>query len=301
MRRFRTTPTLVPEVAPRFWVGAVRYRSVRILTRKGRLDMGFRVPAWILAVALSLSATAAWAVYTGEADALLNEEEVAQLPEAAKGPYTRAVERFDHIDRDTGVQLLVEAAKAAPDYVPLQFLLANRARDRARFHYGVRALEYYDIAEEAAQRILQQPLLSLEEKRRAEQLLGIIQDERETLPTREKKMIESGFEAIVIPLAIRRSETMGKEFTPKEINKAMGKAQAQAEGGEASTAAPSSGAAAAEFPTMGEGVVLPSYALPTEQPAQPAGQQRGQGYYPGYQPYYGQPLEPGMPGGPPIF
>jgi hypothetical protein len=89
---------------------------------------------------------------------------------------------------------------------------------------------------------------------------------------------------------------MGKELTPKEINKARGKAETEAEGGEAATAAtPPSGAAAAEFPTMGEGVTLPSYALPTEQPAQPVGQQGGRGYYPGYQPYYGQ------PGGPPIF
>jgi len=215
-----------------------------------------------------MCATAGWAIYTGEQDTLLSEENAASLSQDAKALYERAVKAYDHVDRDSGVQYLDMAAKVATDSVPLQFVLAARARDRARFYYGVRSLEYYDISEAAVQRVLQQTTLSLEEKRRAEQMLESIRTERELVPSKDKKKEEVGFRAIVIPIAIERAKDKGMEMTPEQINAALGKqkaTQSDETAGVTAATPPASG----QFPVPSTAMPLASYGVPTEKPAAP--------------------------------
>lgn len=248
----------------------------------------------ILVIGVAL-APSAWAVYTGTGDALLTEKDLAKLPEAARAPYEQAVKAYDHIDRDAGVQYLVQAAKAAPDFVPLQFVLAERARERARFYYGVKALEYYDKAEEAIQRVLKQPLLSLEEKRQAQELLSSVRTERDLVPSKDKKMEELGFKAIVIPIAVKRAEAKGMKVTPSEISAALGNKE-QENAKEVTTTPGENSAGTAEYPVAGGKIPLASYSVPTEKPAAPPPGQ--QPFYPGMGMPYGGGYPPGITGAP---
>lgn len=256
---------------------------------------------FVLAFAFTLSA-ASWAAYTGAEDALLEAEDRADLPEPAREPYDMALKAYDHVDRDSGVLYLEQAAKAAPEFIPIQFILASRARDRARFYYGVKALEYYDKAEEAVQRVQMQTNLSLEEKRHADQLLQTIRTEREMASSKDKKMEETGFQAIVIPLAVQRAKARGLEVTPDQISAALGKktpgATAEAAGGAAPAAAgATSPAAAGQYPVAGAGLPLASYGIATDKPAAPPPGQ------PGFQPFpnamgFPSGMPPGMSYGP---
>lgn len=178
---------------------------------------------------LALSPVGAMAYNTGENDALLEESQAKALPPAALAYYRQAEKAFDHIDRDAGVRFLEQAGKEAQDSMPLQFVVALRARQRARFYYGSKALEFYDIAEEAVQRILKQPVIKSEEKRRAEELLKVIQSERENLAANDKKKADVGFQAVVKPLAMERAKARGLSPSLETEAKA-------AKRGEASTA-----------------------------------------------------------------
>lgn len=152
-----------------------------------------------------------WCAITGEGDTLLSEAEAARLPQEAVASYEKAVQSYDRVDRDMGVMHLEEAAKAAPEFLPLQFILVQRARDRGRFHSGHQALKYFDIAEQAVQRILAQPELTLEQKRNAEDQLRFIQNARETQASKDKKKAELGFQAVVFPLALERARNKGMD------------------------------------------------------------------------------------------
>lgn len=157
-----------------------------------------------LAAWLVLSPMAAAAYNSGENDVLLSAMDQRALTPAALAVYVKAERAYDRIDRDAGVEFLSEAARLAPDSMPLQFTLAQRARQRARFYSGRKALDFYDIAEEAVQRVLRSPDLQLEERRRAEELLQSISGERENLSARDRRNQEVGFKAIVYPTAAYR-------------------------------------------------------------------------------------------------
>ncbi len=249
----------------------------------------------LFALAAVAVAAAAWAAYTGDGDQLLTEPDMANLPKEALTEYKLAEISYDHVDRDAGVSHLSEAAKRAPDFIPLQFCVASRARDRARFYSGVRSLEYYDIAEEALQRILKQSVLSQEEKRRADELIATIRREREEAPMKEKKMAELGFKTIVLPTAMERAKAAGTALTPEQISKLLGSQAPGTTTAAGTTAQPGSTAATGTTPgspVIPGGDVPPSYGVPTEKPAVPTGPQ-----VPGGMPYYGEPGMPVPPGG----
>jgi hypothetical protein len=197
-----------------------------------------------------------WCAITGEGDTLLTEAEVARMPKEAQASYQKALRSYDRIDRDMGVIYLEEAAKAAAEFIPLQFILVQRARDRGRFHSGHQALKYFDIAEQAVQRILAQPELTLEQKRNAEDQLRFIQNARETQAAKDKKKAELGFRAIVFPLALERARNKGMD-----VDNILGK---KAEVGK--TRAEETGAVPAFKPVPGFPAAPPPAAFPMQQP-----------------------------------
>lgn len=218
--------------------------------------MRWKNPLLALVAILLFCHPVGWCAITGEGDTLLSEDNVARLPQEALASYQKAVRSYDRIDRDMGVMHLEEAAKAAPEFLPLQFILVQRARDRGRFHSGHQALKYFDIAEQAVQRILAQPELTLEQKRNAEDQLRFIQNSRETQASKDKKKAELGFQAVVFPLALERARAKGMD-----VDNILGK---KAEAGK-TTPGEEAGAIPAFKPVTG----FPAAPPPATMPAQP--------------------------------
>lgn len=146
-------------------------------------------PTWIapLALALALAATTAAG---GVLD--LTAVQVNDLPEEAREHYEQAAYDYDHAYEDGGLRNLLEAASIAPDAIPLQFLAARMAVDRAEKTRGAEALEAIDAARLCYQRILESPAARERDTARAQTGLDALGEVMDEVNQRERRLREAG-------------------------------------------------------------------------------------------------------------
>ncbi len=140
----------------------------------------------------------------------LTPEMEAELPSTALVHYNEAKQLVDIVAYDLAVEALARAAELAPDHVGLQFLTAVRARDRAEIYFSSStysppppnadyssppwrtAEPFYDIADEAIQRLLTNPNLTIEASERLESEVAQLQEGRDGLVARDQARLEVG-------------------------------------------------------------------------------------------------------------
>jgi hypothetical protein len=145
---------------------------------------------------------------------LLPEGEVASLPEGARASYAEAARLNDLVALDSVVEELAKAASEAPEHIGVQFLLLNRARDRARTYYGTAnyatpganmryssppnmvAEPYLDLADTAIQRLSGNANLNAEQRRRLEAHSTAVSELRSGLEARDKARAATGLPLI---------------------------------------------------------------------------------------------------------
>lgn len=178
---------------------------------------------------LTLSATVL-AVFATSASAqdwrvMLSDETVSKLPEPAVEIYKEAEVQNDRVNYDETVLLLAEAAERAPENIPLQFLVAARALDRAEIYYSASSYSqppenmdytspqwrtaepFYDMADNALQRLLVNPNLSAEARDRLENYLQDLEEGRSGIAQRDQARRDTAM-PLVMKIRKAREEQM---------------------------------------------------------------------------------------------
>ncbi|CAN5402238.1 hypothetical protein BH09SUM1_BH09SUM1_17400 [soil metagenome] len=147
---------------------------------------------------------------------MLPPESANELPADARSLYDQAVIENDHINYDETVKLLAAAAEKAPKHGELQFLTATRARNRAEVYYSAASFTdqkslyippqypmdyisppwrvsepYYEIADQALQRLIANTSLSDEQRTRLSEESRLMEARRSTLAKRDADRIKT--------------------------------------------------------------------------------------------------------------
>lgn len=154
---------------------------------------------------------------------MLEQSEAASLPPEALAHYEEAAFFNERAAYEIVVVKLDEAAREAPNHIPIQFLTLQRARDRAEVYYSgaiyapaADNMDYtsppwrtaepmIDIAEQAASRLLANPELSIEEKRRVERDAETLRELKNTISERDRARLEAGDDVVQEKLKYRQS------------------------------------------------------------------------------------------------
>ena len=141
---------------------------------------------------------------------MLSNDQAATLSPEALRLYNEAVEQVDRINYDEAVQLLARAAEIDSKNVPLQFLVASRARQRADVYYSEAAYTippanmdytsppwrtsepYLSLAETALNRIATNPEAGNEDRERLKDGQVLVEARRAALSDRDKARYKSG-------------------------------------------------------------------------------------------------------------
>ena len=125
---------------------------------------------------------------------LLRPREARQLNQQAREDYDKAVDALDHVKPILAINHFNQASKLAPEAIELHFLTARLAHLRARMVFGSDegrtrdlAEDYYDVAEQALQRVGQIPDLAPLTQRRYETQLKMVQEEKKALKLRDQQ------------------------------------------------------------------------------------------------------------------
>src|SRR5690606_21010829 len=131
-----------------------------------------------------------------------------------------AAEYYDRVNFDAMVTELDKAAALAPENIPLQFVTAVAARNRAEVYYGEASygappdnMEYssppwrtsepfYDIAESALQRLMVIEDLPFEARQRLDTELNLVETRRSAIAERDEARRTT---ALPLVLSIQRS------------------------------------------------------------------------------------------------
>lgn len=159
---------------------------------------------------LSILAFAAAGVLTAgplfaglEGKCVLEAQDYAALSERAKAAFDEAAFLEDRAAYDTAAKLLAQAAEAAPDIVDLQFLALRRLIARAEVSWDTESIEYYDMADAVAKRLLNTPTLTAEQRDRA-----LRADEKiNGRPAVEGRSATPGERNAVLERDVKRSQT----------------------------------------------------------------------------------------------
>lgn len=125
-------------------------------------------------------------------DASLESAERSALNSSAREAYDRAMQYFDRVNLEAGIEALAVAAEADEDHIAVQFLLARYARARAEWAYGEEALRHYDLAETALRRLLANPDLDPGDRSRVTRESERIREGKEALRARDEARMSSG-------------------------------------------------------------------------------------------------------------
>jgi hypothetical protein len=183
-------------------------------------------------LALTIALTGMVAVATARPvdwNVRLNEGMVAALPDDAKKHYDEAIYLIDRIAYDEAVMELAQAAAKAPNHPELQFMTMARARNRASVYFSAAAYTpppdgvtysspphrtaepFFEIAEQALQRLVAAPGLSPEDRRRIDQESEAMETSRAQMTARDTARLETGTVVIEETRAARRKNLEIKE------------------------------------------------------------------------------------------
>ncbi|GEM_PF-6398207 len=122
----------------------------------------------------------------------LKPDQAAALPAEARQAYEEGMFLLDRVAYDLALREFIRAANAAPDNVPLHFIVIKLAGYRALVAYGSEAAEHYATALQHCRVLLARPGLSVDERREIEFHLDRLNQGRQTLPQRDEARMTYG-------------------------------------------------------------------------------------------------------------
>jgi len=117
---------------------------------------------------------------------LLTPRERDRLNRQARENYDKAIGALDHVDVPSAIRLVDQASQLDAEAVELHFLAQRLAQMRARVVAREEALMFYDVAEQALERVAKIKDLSPLTKHRYEIQKAFIADEKKKLGKREE-------------------------------------------------------------------------------------------------------------------
>jgi hypothetical protein len=135
------------------------------------------------------------------------KEDLPKMKPEARPYYDKALYYLDHVDPESAITQLQQAAAIDPELTSLAYLLEEMALERARVTYGETSVKYYDIAETAINDILKNPKISDADRQDAERKLKLIRSERDNVAERDARRETVGKVLIQDKLALLFPET----------------------------------------------------------------------------------------------
>lgn len=127
----------------------------------------------------------------------VSDKDYSELPSEAQVLLDQANLFADRVDFKTAREKLAEAASAAPNSIPLQFLLLKTSRRAAESSYGDESLMHFERASDALRRLTSNSRLSPEERLRVSRESERVREGIDTYRERDAKRLEDGFDFVL--------------------------------------------------------------------------------------------------------
>jgi len=151
-----------------------------------------KIIQFVFMALLMISVADVWA----QKENIMMGKHIRQLKPKAIDHYEAGAKYLDKVNEKKAIKEFELAAQLDTDHIPIRFLLAKLCAQRAELKSGVEAMNCLDKAQNALKEILEEKKILIEDIKRANNELAIVEYNKANLAQRDERRAEVGYKII---------------------------------------------------------------------------------------------------------